>query len=113
MQSTSFASVVISAAHLLALTGYETENDSILLIHTDTVKPIKIASELLQSVRRRNSQVFERGTGIQQIELLLYSPSKHARQLTSSFALAPVKNVGRGRVREADNHSSQMNYTRE
>lgn len=100
--------MIVGTTDLCALTSDETKDNSILLIHTNTVKPIKIPSQLLQSVRWRNSQVFKREAGIQQIELLLYSRPKHARQLASGLAVAPVKNVGRRRVREADNHQAQL-----
>jgi len=104
MQSFSFASVVVSATYLLALTGNEAEDNSKLLVHANTMKAGEISFKLLQPVRGRNSQIFERSSCIQQIEFLLYPAPKYMRQLASGLAVAPMKNVGRRGVRKTDNH---------
>ncbi|MFZ0480777.1 MAG: DinB family protein [Terriglobales bacterium] len=97
-------SVIVSAADFFALASNKPEYDSILPIYPDAVKACEIPFEFLQSIRGRYSQVLYRYARIQQIELLLYPAPKFLRQPAGSFGIASVENVGRCRVREADNH---------
>jgi hypothetical protein len=104
LMHSSFASVVVNTTHLLASTVHETEDDSILLIHADTIEAGQISFELLEPIRRRNPQIIKRCARIQHIEFLLYPAPKCTRQLASGFAVAPMKNVGCPGVRKTDNH---------
>jgi hypothetical protein len=64
--------VIINATDFFCVASGKPEHDAILLIHPEAVKTGKVAFELLQSVRRRHSQVFHRGAGIQDVKLSLY-----------------------------------------
>jgi len=96
--------MIISAANLFAVAVRELEYDSILLVHPDTVKTCEIASQLLQSIRRRHSQIVDGRAGVQQVKFLLHPAPEFPSNAASRFAGAAVINVGSRGIPEAGNH---------
>jgi len=70
--------VIICAANLFTVAIRKLEEQSILLVHTNTMKAGEISPEFFQSVGGRNAQVLERRAGVHQVEFLLYSAPKFA-----------------------------------
>jgi len=56
--------MVIRAPDVMTITANEPEDNSILLVDPDAIKPREIALQLLQSIRRWNPKIFHRSTGI-------------------------------------------------
>jgi hypothetical protein len=80
------------------------EHNPILVVHTNTVKASEIAFKLLQPVGGRDPEILNGCAGIQQIEFFLYARPNLSWQLAGRFGIATVIDVGRGRIRETDDH---------
>jgi hypothetical protein len=96
--------VVICAANLFTVAIHELKDDAILLVHADTVKASEIPSQLLQPVGGRYPQVFDGCAGIPQIEFAPHPAPKFASNPAGRFGVAPVIDVGTGRIPEAGDH---------
>jgi hypothetical protein len=100
--------MIISAADLFAVAIREPEDDSILLVHADTVKAGEISSELLQPIGGRDAQIRDGCAGIQQIEILLHPAPEFMSNSAGRFAVAPVIDVGRRRIPETGDHKTSI-----
>jgi len=104
--------VVIRTANVLKVASDNPEHDPILVVHTNTVKASEITFKLLQPIGGRDPQIVNGCACIQQIEFLLHSCPNLSWQLAGRFGIATVIDVGRGRVREADDHCLIIHYYR-
>jgi hypothetical protein len=102
------SSVVVYAANLFTFAVHEPEDDSILLVHANTVKAGKISPELLQPVGGRYPQVLDGCAGIQQIEFVLYPAPELASNPTGRFGVAPVIDVGSRLIPETGDHKDSI-----
>jgi hypothetical protein len=100
--------VVIGTANFFTVAVRKLEDDSILLVDADTVKASEISSQLLQSVGGRDSQVFDGGRGIQQVEFLLNAVPELTLNPAGRFGVAPVIDVGCGRIPETGDHEDSI-----
>jgi hypothetical protein len=98
------SSVVIYAANLFTVAIHELKDDAILLVHADTVKASEISSQPLQSVGGRRPQIFDGCASVEQIEFLLHPAPELAPNPTGRFGIAPVIDVGTGRILETGDH---------
>jgi hypothetical protein len=100
------SSVVVCAANLFTIAIRELEDDSILLVHADTVKINEM--QLLQSVGGRHPQVLDGCAGIQQIEFLLHPAPELASNPAGRFGVAPVIDVGGRCIAETGDHKDSI-----
>jgi hypothetical protein len=66
-------SVIISAPDVPTIPRFESEEQSVLLIHSNAVKTIQIAPQSFQAVRWWTSQILERHGGVHQVQFYLDS----------------------------------------
>jgi hypothetical protein len=99
--------VVICAANLFTVAIRELKDDSILLVHTDAVKASEISSQFLQVVGGRRPQVLHGCASIQQIEFALH-PAPELASNPTGFGIAPVVDVGAGRISETGDHKNSI-----
>jgi hypothetical protein len=102
------SSVVVCAANLFTIAVRELEDDSILLVHADTVKTNEISPQLLQSVGGRHPQVLDGCAGIQQIEFLLHPAPELASNPAGRFGVAPVIDVGGRYIPKTGDHKNSI-----
>jgi len=102
------SSVVVYAANLFTVAIRELEDDSILLVHADTVKASEISSQLLQPVGGRYPQILDGCAGIQRIEFALHPAPELASNPAGRFGVTPVIDVGTRRIPEAGDHKDSI-----
>jgi len=56
--------VVISTPYIERVTAFQTEDDSILIVHAHGVQPSQVISESVQLVAGRHSQILEARDGV-------------------------------------------------
>jgi hypothetical protein len=100
--------VVVYAANLFTFAVHEPEDDSILLVHANTVKAGEISPELFQTVGGRYPQVLNGCAGIQQIEFALYPAPELASNPTGRFGVVPVIDVGSRLIPETGDHKDSI-----
>jgi hypothetical protein len=100
--------VVVYAANLFIFAIHEPEDDSILLVHVNTVKASEISPELLQPVGGRYPQVLDGCASIQQVEFVLHPAPELASNPTGRFGVAPVIDVGSGLIPETGDHKDSI-----
>ena len=66
--SIEVASMTISAPYVERVTAFETEHDSILIVHAHGVQPSHATAERVQPVAGRNFQILEARDGVDLIE---------------------------------------------
>jgi hypothetical protein len=99
--------VVVCAANLFTVAIRKLEDDSILSVHSDTVKASEISFELLQPVGGRYPQIIDGCAGIQQIEFALDAAPEFASNPAGRFAVAPVIDIGTRRIPKAGDHKRE------
>jgi hypothetical protein len=98
--------MVIGAAYRFTSSIREFEDDSILLVHSDTIKASEISPQFFQPVAGRYPQIFDNSASIEQIEFLLQSAPKLASDLAGRSAIGPMINVGGRRIPKAGDHTA-------
>jgi hypothetical protein len=100
--------VAIYAANLFTFAVHEPEDDSILLVHANTVKAGAISAELLQAVGGRYPQVPDGGARIQQIEFVLYPAPELGSHPTGAFGVVPVIDIRSRLIPETGDHGDSI-----
>lgn len=62
------ASMTISAPYVERVTAFETEHDSILIVHAHGVQPSHVTAERVQPVSGRHFWIIQRRDGVDLIE---------------------------------------------
>jgi hypothetical protein len=101
-----FISVIISAPDVHAVTRFEAEDQSVLLIHPNTIKTIQIAVQSFEPVCRRTSEILERYNRVHQVQFDPDSFPQASRNSAGGFGVASVVNILRRFVSERENHRS-------
>jgi len=98
------ASVVISAPNIERVTAFETEHDSILIVHADGVRASQLTSERVQPVPGWHLQIVKLGHGVDLIEFPTHDWPELTRNPPRSFAVDAVPDVLGGVIRQRPDH---------
>jgi hypothetical protein len=96
--------VVVYAANLFTFAVHEPEDDTIRLVHANTVKAGAISAELLPPVDGRYPQVLDGRARIQQIEFVLHPAPELASNPTGAFGVVPVIDIRSRLIPETGDH---------
>jgi hypothetical protein len=96
--------VVVDAANLFTFAVHEPEDDSIVLVHANTVKAGEISPELLQPIGGRYPHILNGCAGVQQIEFVLYPAPELASNPTGAFGVVPVIDIRSRLIPETGDH---------
>lgn len=94
--------MVINDFHVIRMGAFPAEANAVLIIDADAVLSFAIARKLLQAVARRNAEIVERFSGIQEQQFPQRRALKRARQFAAPFAVEKTFGLG---VPEAANHA--------
>jgi hypothetical protein len=97
--------VIVGAPHVERVSAFETEHDSILVVHTYGVQPSHVTTERVQPVAGRNLQILEARYGVDLIEFATHVRPELTRNPPSRLAVDAVPDVPRGVIRQRPNHS--------
>jgi hypothetical protein len=100
--------VVVYAANLFTFAVHKPEDDSIRLVHGNTVKAGAISPELLQPVGGRYPQVLDGRARIQKIEFVLYLAPELASNPTGAFGVVPVIDIRSRLIPETGDHGDSI-----
>ena len=100
--------MIIGAADFFTVAIREFEDDSILLVHADTVIASEISFQLLQSIGGRYPQILYGCAGIQQIEFALHTAPEHASDPPGRLAVTPMIDVRCRGIAEAGDHNRSI-----
>jgi len=84
---------------------FVTKHNPVLIVDPNAVEPLPFASQFLQAIGGRNSQVIQRVTGIQHVESVPDSFPKLARNLPRGFRVHAVINIMGSLICKRDDHS--------
>jgi hypothetical protein len=96
--------MIVGAPHVERVSAFETEHDSVLIVHTHGVQPSQVTAERLQMVAGRNSQILEACDGVDLIELATHVRPALTRNPPSRLTVDAVPDVARRVIRQRPDH---------
>jgi len=99
-------SVVVGAAHVEGVRAVESEDDSILIVHTNRVPNPESAGERVQTILRWHLEVFEPGHGVDLVELSPNDWPQLAWDASGGLRVDAVPDVPRRVVGQCANHTN-------
>jgi hypothetical protein len=94
------------------LAAFEAERDSELFVHTDTVAPLLIAPEALETVSGRDTKIGWRKSGMKHVELPPDQRPKNPRKASRDSIILPIEDLLCGRIVERSNHVEMIHGSR-
>jgi len=97
--------VIVGAPDLERVRAFETEHDSTLVVHANSVQPSKIPAERVQPVPGRHSQMVELRDCVELIQFAAHDRPEIPRNASCRLTVTAIPDVRRGVVSQRPDHT--------